>query len=55
VLGGLLACFLIGGITGALGFKLVGYAFTIPIALLLAVMALVPAIDDLQLSDRPRR
>jgi predicted PurR-regulated permease PerM len=48
VLGGLLACFLVGGITGALGFKLVGYAFSIPIALLLAVMALVPAIDDLQ-------
>lgn len=48
VLGGLLACFLMGGITGALGFKLVGYAFSIPIALLLAVMALVPAIDDLQ-------
>lgn len=49
VLGGLLACFVSGGITGALGFKLVGYAFTLPIALLLAVMALVPAIDDLQL------
>ena len=47
-MGGLLACFLMGGITGALGFKLVGYAFTLPIALLLAVMALVPAIDDLQ-------
>lgn len=48
VLGGLLACFLLGGITGALGFKLAGYAFTIPMALLLAVMALVPALDDLQ-------
>ncbi len=55
VLTGLLACFLIGGITGALGFKLAGYAFTVPIALLLAVMALVPAIDDLQLSDRRHR
>lgn len=55
VLSGLLACFLIGGITGALGFKLAGYAFTVPIALLLAVMALVPAIDDLQLSDRRHR
>ncbi len=53
VLGGLLACFLVGGITGALGFKLVGYAFSVPIALLLAMMALVPAIDDLQ-QDRPR-
>jgi len=49
VLAGLLLCFLVGGITGALGFKLAGYAFTVPIALLLAVMALVPAMDDLQL------
>ena len=48
VLAGLLSCFLVGGITGALGFKLVGYAFTVPIALVLAFMALVPAIDDLQ-------
>ncbi|TXI70662.1 MAG: DUF1275 domain-containing protein [Limnohabitans sp.] len=55
VLGGLLSCFLVGGITGALGFKFAGYAFTLPIALLLAVMALVPAIDDLQLSDHRRK
>ena len=48
VLGGLLACFLSGGITGALGFKFAGYAFTLPIAFLLAVMALVPAMDDMQ-------
>lgn len=54
VLGSLLACFLIGGIIGAMGFKLAGYAFTIPIALLLAVMALVPAIDDLQQPKGPR-
>ena len=55
VLIGLLSCFLMGGITGAWGFKLVGYAFTVPIALVLAVMALVPAIDDLQPSDHSRR
>ena len=53
VLAGLLACFLVGGITGALGFKLVGYTFTVPIALVLAVMALVPAIDDWQTPKRP--
>ena len=35
-------------ITGALGFKFAGYAFTLPIAFLLAVMALVPAMDDMQ-------
>ena len=53
VLTGLLSCFLVGGITGALGFKLVGYTFTVPIALVLAVMALVPAIDDWQTPKRP--
>lgn len=48
VLGGLLACFFLGGVTGALGFKWAGYAFTLPIALLLALLALIPALDDLQ-------
>ena len=48
VLTSLLAGFVLGGITGALGFKWLGYAFTVPMALLLAVMALVPAMDDLQ-------
>lgn len=48
VLAGLLSCFLLGGVTGALGFKLVGYAFTLPFALVLAIMALIPALDDLQ-------
>jgi uncharacterized membrane protein YoaK (UPF0700 family) len=43
VLSSLLSCFL------------AGYAFTVPIALLLAVMALVPAMDDLQLSDHRRK
>jgi uncharacterized membrane protein YoaK (UPF0700 family) len=48
VLSSLLACFLIGGVTGAFGFKLTGYVFTIPMALILAFMALVPTLDDLQ-------
>jgi uncharacterized membrane protein YoaK (UPF0700 family) len=46
VLLGLLGSFLGGGIVGALGFKHVGYASTIPLALLLAAVALVPAFDD---------
>ena len=48
VLGGLLGCFLGGGMVGALGFKYIGYASTIPLALLLAAMAVVPAVDDWQ-------
>jgi uncharacterized membrane protein YoaK (UPF0700 family) len=46
VLAGLLACFLGGGIAGALGFKYLGYVSTVPLAVLLAALALVPAIDD---------
>ncbi len=48
VLGGLLAAFLVGGVSGAYGFKAVGYGFTVPIAVLLAVISLVPAWDDLR-------
>lgn len=48
VLGGLLAAFLVGGVSGAYGFKAIGYGFTIPIAVLLAVISLVPAWDDLR-------
>jgi uncharacterized membrane protein YoaK (UPF0700 family) len=47
VLGGLLLAFLLGGLTGAFGFKQFGYGFTVPIAVLLAVVSLVPAWDDL--------
>jgi uncharacterized membrane protein YoaK (UPF0700 family) len=48
VLAGLLASFLTGGIAGAFGFHSLGYVSTVPLALLLAVLALVPAIDDLR-------
>ncbi len=50
-LGGLLAFFMAGAIAGAHGFKVVGYGFTLPVAVLLAVVAMVPALDDLR---RPR-
>lgn len=53
-LGGLLACFFFGGMAGALGFQHLGYASTLPLALLLAVLALVPAWDDLR-QARPTR
>jgi len=46
VLGGLFASFLAGGIAGAFGFKAVGYPFTVPVALVLIGLALVPAWDD---------
>ncbi|MCP4635425.1 MAG: DUF1275 domain-containing protein [Methyloversatilis sp.] len=46
VLSALLFSFLLGAVSGAFGFKLVGYLFTLPMAVLLALVALVPALDD---------
>lgn len=54
VLGGLLLAFTLGGVVGAYGFKFLGYVSTVPLALLLAALALVPTWDDLR-SVRPGR
>lgn len=52
----LVAAFFIGGVMGALGFQSVGYISTVPLALLLVLMAGMPAVDDLrELFDRARR
>lgn len=48
VLAGLLLAFMAGAVAGAFGFKSVGYAFTVPLALVLAALAAVPALDDLR-------
>jgi uncharacterized membrane protein YoaK (UPF0700 family) len=48
VLATLVVCFLLGGVTGALGFKVLGYVFTVPLAVLLAALALVPTLDDVR-------
>ena len=53
VLGGLLLAFTGGGVIGAYGFKFVGYVSTVPLAVLLAVLALVPAWDDLRSRGHP--
>lgn len=47
VLGALVAFFFFGGIVGAWGFKHLGYVSTVPLALLLVLVASVPAMDDL--------
>lgn len=52
----LVAAFFVGGVAGALGFQHLGYAATLPLAALLAGLALVPAWDDLRhwaRSDQP--
>lgn len=48
LLASILGCFAGGGLVGALAFKWIGYAATVPIALLLAGLALVPVLDDLR-------
>jgi hypothetical protein len=44
----MLAMFVVGGITGAMGFKHIGYAATVPLAGVLIVLAIVPLVDDLR-------
>jgi len=44
----LVACFLAGGLAGALGFKYVGFATTVPLAIMLWVLALRPVVRDLR-------
>ena len=48
----LLGMFFVGGVTGALGFKHLGYATTIPLASILMLLAVVPIVDDLLLRRR---
>ena len=47
VLATLATCFFVGGVAGALGFKHLGYVSTAWLALVLVVLASVPAFDDL--------
>jgi hypothetical protein len=47
LLGSLLAAFGLGGILGAFGFQRLGYMATLPLALLLGVLSVVPIYDDL--------
>lgn len=42
----LIACFFVGGLSGAIGFKTVGYITTAPLALLLALLVVRPVLDD---------
>ena len=48
----LLSMFFIGGFIGALGFKHIGFASTIPLALTLMALAAVPVLDDFMVRVR---
>jgi uncharacterized membrane protein YoaK (UPF0700 family) len=52
VLATLLAMFLTGSLLGALAFQHIGFAATVPIAVLLMVIAVIPVLDDLTLTRR---
>ncbi len=48
VLSMLVLAFTLGGVLGAIGFQRIGYATTIPLAVLLVLIAVVPAADDIK-------
>lgn len=47
LLASLLGMFFVGGVTGALGFKHLGFLATLPLAAILLALAIVPVWDDL--------
>jgi uncharacterized membrane protein YoaK (UPF0700 family) len=48
LLGSLLFSFLGGGIAGAVGFRHLGFVSTIPLAIVLLTLAVVPIVDDMR-------
>ena len=42
----LLVMFFIGGVAGAFGFKYMGFWATVPLAMILMILAIVPVLDD---------
>ncbi|MBU7442226.1 YoaK family protein [Paraburkholderia fungorum] len=47
LLGSLLLSFLMGGLTGAFGFRHLGFVATVPLAIILLTLAVVPIVDDM--------
>ncbi len=48
LLSSLVFLFFLGGVTGAFGFKRVGFFFTIPLAAVLVLLAVMPVVDDVR-------
>jgi uncharacterized membrane protein YoaK (UPF0700 family) len=48
----LIVLFFIGGITGAFGFKHLGFFFTLPLAAILLLLAVMPVVDDMRRYSR---
>jgi uncharacterized membrane protein YoaK (UPF0700 family) len=52
LLASLLAMFCVGGFTGAVGFKYLGFISTLPLAAVLVTLAAVPILDDIVRAPR---
>jgi uncharacterized membrane protein YoaK (UPF0700 family) len=50
----LLCSFFAGGLFGAIGFKQIGFVATVPLALGLLILAIVPVADDITRQHRPQ-
>lgn len=48
LLASLLVMFFVGGTVGALGFKRVGFLFTLPLAIIPVLLAVMPILDDMR-------
>ena len=48
LLSSLIVLFFVGGVTGAFGFRYVGFFFTLPLAAGLLLMGVMPVVDDLR-------
>jgi uncharacterized membrane protein YoaK (UPF0700 family) len=48
LLGSLVCLFFVGGLTGAIGFNHAGFLFTLPLAVMLLLLACMPVWDDLR-------
>nr|WP_232356758.1 YoaK family protein [Burkholderia multivorans] len=56
LLGSLLLSFLVGGLAGAVGFRHVGFMSSVPLAIVLVTLAVVPIFDDMLARRRwPKR
>ena len=51
----MVTAFFLGGITGAFGFRYLGYLSTVPLALILIALAAAPAVDDVVRLVRRRK
>ncbi|WNC88832.1 YoaK family protein [Paraburkholderia sp. FT54] len=48
LLGSLLLSFIAGGLAGAIGFKYLGFVSSVPLAIVLLTLAVVPLVDDVR-------